>query len=122
MPVRIKLKNRLQGSVTPSALNTETDIINLGDQSDDYIVEGQISLQNLASGDTVVIRTYLAVDGTNRIKVDEATFSGAQTIPVVRIPATTVAYNGKFRVTITQTAGTLRAIPYSFIVQVMETI
>jgi hypothetical protein len=122
MPVRIKLKNRLQGSVTPSALNTETDIINLSDQSDDYIVEGQISLQNLASGDNVVIRTYIAVDGTNRVKVDEATFSGAQTIPVVRIPATTVAYNGKFRVTITQTAGTLRAFPYTFIVQIMETI
>jgi hypothetical protein len=122
MPVRIKLKNRLQGSITPSALNTETDIINLSDQTDDYIVEGQISLQNLASGDTVVIRTYIAVDGTNRVKVDEATFSGAQTIPVVRIPATTVAYNGKFRVTITQTAGTLRAFPYTFIVQVMETI
>jgi len=122
MPVRIKLKNRLQGSVTPSALNTETDIVNLSDQSDDYIVEGQISLQNLASGDTVVIRTYIAVDGTNQTKVDEATFSGAQTIPVVRIPATTVAYNGKFRVTITQTAGTLRAFPYTFIVQIMETI
>jgi hypothetical protein len=122
MPVRIKLKNRLQGSVTPSALNTETNIINLSDQTDDYIVEGQISLQNLASGDTVVIRTYIAVDGTNQVKVDEATFSGAQTIPVVRIPATTVAYNGKFRVTITQTAGTLRAFPYTFIVQVMETI
>jgi len=122
MPVRIKLKNRLQGSVTPSALNTETDIINLDDQTDDYIVEGQISLQNLASGDTVIIRTYIAVDGTNQVKVDEATFSGAQTIPVVRIPATTVAYNGKFRVTITQTAGTLRAFPYTFIVQIMETI
>jgi hypothetical protein len=122
MPVRIKLKNRLQGSVTPSTLNTETNIINLSDQIDDYIVEGQISLQNLASGDTVVIRTYIAVDGTNQVKVDEATFSGIQTIPVVRIPATTVAYNGKFRVTITQTAGTLRAFPYTFIVQVMETI
>ena len=122
MPVRIKLKNRLQGSITPSALNTETNIINLSDQSDDYIVEGQISLQNLASGDTVVIRTYIAVDGTNQVKVDEAAFSGAQTIPVVRIPATTVAYNGKFRVTITQTAGTLKAFPFTFIVQVMETI
>jgi hypothetical protein len=122
MPVRIKSKTRLQGSVTPSALNTETNIVNLADQTDDYIVEGQISLQNLASGDTVVIRTRIAVDGTNQIKSDEMTFTGTQDIPVVRIPALTLAYNAKFRATVTQTAGTLRAFPYTIIYQVMEVI
>jgi hypothetical protein len=123
MPVRIKSKTRLQGSVTPSALNTETDIVNLADQSDDYIVEGQISLQNMASDDTVVIRTYIAVDGVNRKKADEMTFTGAQDIPVVRIPALTLAYNAKFRATITQTAGTtLKAFPYTIICQEMEVI
>jgi hypothetical protein len=122
MPVRIKSKTRLQSSVTPSALNTETDIVNLADQTDDYIVEGQISLQNLASGDTVIIRTYIAVDGTNQRKTDECPFTGAQDIPVVRVPALTLAYNAKFRLTVTQTAGTLRAFPYSIIYQVMEII
>ena len=122
MPVRIRTKSRLQGSVTPAALNQETDIINLADQTDDYIVEGQISLQNMASGDAVVIKTYIAVDGTNQKQVDQITLKDAQTIPIVRIPSCTVAYNGKFRVTITQTSGTLRAYPYSFIVQIMETI
>jgi hypothetical protein len=122
MPVRIRTKSRLQGSVTPSALNQETNIINLDDQTDDYIVEGQVSLQNMASGDAVVIKTYIAVDGTNQRQVDQITLKDAQTIPVVRIPSCTVAYNGKFRVTITQTAGTLRAYPYSFIVQIMEVI
>jgi hypothetical protein len=123
MPVRIKSKTRLQGSVTPSALNTETDIVNLADQSDDYILEGQISLQNLASADTAIVRTYIAVDGTNQKKTDELTFSGALDIPVVRIPAVTLAYNAKFRLTVTQTAGaTLKAFPYTIIYQVMETI
>jgi hypothetical protein len=123
MPVRIRTKSRLQGSVTPAALNQETDIINLSDQTDDYIVEGQISLQNMASGDAVVIKTYIAVDGTNQRQVDQITLTGAQTIPVVRVPSCTVAYNGKFRVTITQTAGTtLKAFPYTFIVQIMEVI
>jgi hypothetical protein len=122
LPVRIKSKTRLQGSVTPSTLNTETDIINLADQSDDFILEGQISLQNMASGDAVVLRIYLAVDGTNQVKSDEMTFSGAQTIPVVKIPAITLAYNSKPRITVTQTAGTLRAFPYSIIYQVMEVI
>ncbi len=122
MPVRIKQKIRLQGSVTPSALNTETDIVNLGNQTDDYIIEGQIDLSNMASGDTVIIRPYIAVDGTNQRKSDELSFSGPQPIPVVRVLAHTIAYNGKFRVTVTQTSGTLRSFPYTFIVQVMETI
>jgi hypothetical protein len=122
MPVRIASKTRYQGSITPSALNTETNIINLAKQSDDFILEGQISLQNLASGDTVVVKIYLAVDGTNQVLSDTMTFNGPVSVPVVRIPATTLAYNILPRVTVTQTAGTLRAIPYSFIVQVMETI
>jgi hypothetical protein len=122
MTVRIKTKQRLQSSVTPSALNTETDVINLSDQTDDSILEGQISLQNLASGDTVILRTYLAVDGTNQVKSDELTFSGAQSIPVVRIPAITFAYNAKPRITVTQTAGTLRSYPYTIIIQTMEVI
>jgi hypothetical protein len=122
MPVRIRTKSRLQGSVTPTALNQETDIINLADQTDDYIVEGQISLQNMASGDAVVIKTYIAVDGTNQKQVDQITLKDAQTIPVVRVPSCTVAYNGKFRVTLTQTSGTIRSYPYSFIVQIMEVI
>jgi hypothetical protein len=122
MPVRIRYKTRYQGSVTPSALNTETDIINLGSQPDDYIVEGYISLKNLASGDTVIIRVYMSADGTTQDKSDEMTLSGPVSIPIVRIPATTLPYNGLFRVTVTQTAGTLRAYPYTFIVQVMEQI
>jgi len=122
MPVRIRSKTRLQGSVTPPSLNTETDIVNLGEQLDDYIFEGFISLQNLASGDTVVIRTYIAVDGSNQVKSDELTFTGAPTIFVVRVPAITLAYNSKIRVTVTQTAGTLRAFPYTFIYQIMETL
>jgi hypothetical protein len=122
MPVRIRTKQRLQGSVTPSALNTETNIINLSDQSDDFILEGFISLRNLASGDSVILRSYVAVDGTNQDKSDELSFSGAQSIPVVRIPATTLAYNAKPRITVTQTAGTLRAFPYTIILQIMEVI
>jgi len=121
-PVRIAEKIRYQATVTPTALNTETDVINLPDQADDYIIEGQISLQNMATGDTVVIRVYIAVDGVTQVKSDEMTFSDAQAVPVVRVIAHTLLYNAKFRVTITQTAGTLRAFPYSFLLQRMETI
>jgi len=123
MPVRIKEKVKVQGSVTPSALNTETDLINLGDQTDDYIIEGQIDLSNMASDDEVVIKVYIAVDGVNQRLSDSMTFSGVQTIPVVRVMAHTIPANGKFRVTITQTAGaTLKTFYYNFIYQIMETI
>jgi len=116
------VKVRSQGSVTPTALNTETDMINLADQTDDYIIEGQIDLSQLASGDEVVVKVYIAVDGVNQRLSDQMTFSGAQTVPIARVMAHTVAYNAKFRVTITQTAGTLRTFYYTFIHQIMETI
>lgn len=122
MPVRIAQKVRSQGSVTPTALNTETDLINLADQTDDYIIEGQIDLSNMADGDEVVIKVYMAVDGVNQRLMDTMTFRDAQPIPVVRILAHTIPYNGKFRVTITQTLGTLRTFYYNFIYQIMETI
>jgi hypothetical protein len=76
----------------------------------------------MASGDAVVIKTYIAVDGANQKQVDQITLKDAQNIPVVRIPSCTVAYNGKFRVTITQTSGTIRSYPYTFIVQITEVI
>jgi hypothetical protein len=121
MTVIIDYKTRLQGSVTPSALNQETDIINLGDQLEDFILEGQISLQNMDINDIVILRAYIAVDGTNQVKSDEITFVGKQTIPVVRVPATTLAYNEKPRITVTQTAGTtIKSFPYTFIYQVMK--
>jgi len=123
VPVRIRSKTRLQGSVTPSALNVETDVINLPDQYDDYIVEGYISLRNMATGDAVIVRLYMAVDGVTQDKVDELMTSGPQDPAVIRVPAATIPYNGKFRVTITQTAGsTLKSFPYVFIVQVTEVI
>ena len=121
-PVRIASKTRYQDSVTPSDLNVETDLINLADQSDDYIVEGYVSLQNMAAGDSVEIKVYIAVDGANQVLSDKMTFSDAQDIPVVRVLAHVLPYNAKFRVTVTQTAGTLRAFPYAFIVQVMEVV
>jgi hypothetical protein len=123
MPVRIKTKLRLAGSVTPSALNTETDIVNLDVQSNDYIVEGYITLRNMSSNDAVIIREYIVVDGTNSDKSDELSISGTPSVPVVRVPAMTLPYNAKFRVTVTQTAGsTVKSFPYVFIVQILEEI
>jgi hypothetical protein len=122
MPVRIKSKTRVQGSVTPTALNTETVMLDLADQSDDFILEGFISLRELASGDEVILRMYIAVDGTTGELVDEIRVAGPVSPSVFRIPALTLAYNSKPRVTVTQTLGTLRTVRFTFIYQVMEVI
>jgi hypothetical protein len=122
MPVRIKQKLRLTGTVTPSGLNVETNVISLDAQSNDYIVEGFISLRNMDSGDSLVVREYVIIDGTNYDKTDEITFSTVPNVKVVRVPAMTIPYNGQFKVTVTQTAGTVRSYPYVFIVQILEEI
>jgi hypothetical protein len=76
----------------------------------------------MQSGDTVIVRLYVSVDGVSNFKSDEWTFSGVQEIPVVRIPAVTLPYNGKFTIGIVQTSGTPRTFPYTLILQLMETI
>ena len=126
MPVFIQSKTPYQGDVTPSALNTETTVIEITNQTDDCIVEGYISLRNLASGDTVVITEYIKVNGTDYDIYAQVTYSGAQTEPVIRFHAKTLINSGgrknDYKVTIKQTAGsTIKTFPYSFLKELMGT-
>jgi len=121
MPIIVASKSRYVGSVTPSALNTETTVVEIPAQADDYIVEGYISLQNLASGDTVIIKEYIAVDGENYKTFATVTYSNVVADPVVRFHAKQLIYNMKYKVTITQTSGTLRSFPYGFLLEVHGT-
>lgn len=122
MPVRIRTKQRYRGTCQPSDLNVETDIINLGNQTDDFIMEGYIDLSALTSGDTAVIILYLAIDGTNRKVLDRMTIYGPLDPPIVRLPAHTMLYDFQPRITITQTSGIIRTFPYAFLVQIMEVV
>jgi hypothetical protein len=119
MPVVIASKNEYTGSVTPSALNTETTVVEFANVGNTYITEGYIDLGNLASGDVVVITEYIAVDGVNYRIFDQQTFQNAQPKPAVRFHAKTFTSNMKHKVTINQTAGTLRSFPYSFVQEIM---
>jgi hypothetical protein len=121
MPVIIASKTKYTGTATPSALNTETTVVEITAQSDDYIVEGWIDLRNLSSGDAVTLREYIAIDGVNYRTFITAQYSGAVSDPVIRFHAKTLPSTAKYKVTITQTAGTLRSFPYSFILEVMGT-
>jgi len=119
MPIIIASKTRYTGTVSPSALNTETTVVEITAQSDDYIVEGWIDLGALASGDAVVINVYVAVDGTNYRLYASFSFSGPVSNPIIRFHSMQLLYNMKYKVTITQTSGTLRSFPYGFILEVM---
>jgi uncharacterized membrane protein len=120
MPVVIASKSRFYGTVTPPALNTETTVIEISGQADDYIVEGYLDLSNLATNDALEVREYIAVDGANYRILYRYSFSGLQGEPILRLHAKTLLYNMRYKVTVVQTAGsTLKSIPYGFIVEVM---
>ncbi|MGB9759883.1 MAG: hypothetical protein ACPLZG_08685 [Thermoproteota archaeon] len=126
MPVIIQSKTPYQGTVTPSALNTETTVIEIKGQRDDYIIDGYLDLSALASGDTVVVTEYIKVDGVNYRVYAQVTYSGALTEPIIRFYAklliTTGGRSNDYKITIKQTAGTLRSFPYSFLLELMGTI
>jgi len=114
-------KSDFRGTVTPSDLNAETVVVDIGAQSDDYIVEGYIDLSQLANGEEVIVREYVAVDGANLRKFLEVGFVGPVNEPVVRFHAKTLPASALYRVTLTQVSGTLRSFPYAFILEVLGT-
>jgi len=112
-------KTRYSGTVTPTDLDVETTVVEIPAQADDYLVEGYIDLSQLAEGDEVVIKEYIAVDGVNYREFCTVTYTGPVAEPVVRFHTKTLLYNMKYKVTITQTGGTLKSFPYGFILEVL---
>lgn len=122
MPVIVASKTRYSGTVSPSALNAETTVVEIMAQADDYMVEGYIDLSALASGDSLTINEYIAVDGTTYQLYGSLAVGGPVSNPILRFHTKTLLYSMKYKVTITQTAGTLRSFPYGFILEVMGTV
>jgi len=119
MPVIIDSKNRFVGTVTLTALDVETTVIEITGATDDYLVEGYIDLSELSSGDKVTIKEYIAVDGINYKTFINTEFSAPLAESVIRFHTKTLLYNHKYKVTITQTSGTLRSFPFAFIQEIM---
>jgi hypothetical protein len=122
MPVVIATKSRYSGTVTPPDLNVETTVIEVAGADDDYIVEGWLDLGNLASGDSVVIREYVAIDGVNYRLFTEVRIDGPVREPAIRFHTKQLSRDMMYKVTITQVSGTPRSFPYKFIVEVMGTV
>lgn len=119
MPVVVMRLLKYQGAVTPTDLNVETTVIEVPAQEDAYMVEGYLDLGNLSTGDAVVITEYIAVDGTNYRIFGTAGAQGPQAEPVLRFHTKTLHPAMKYRITITQTAGTVKSFPYAFTVEVL---
>jgi len=119
VPVVVASKTRYSGTASPPALNTETTVVEIGAQADDYLVEGYIDLSQLASGDAVEVREYIAVDGVNYKLYARVAYSGPVSEPVIRFHTKTLLCNMKYKVTVIQTSGVLRSFPYGFILEVL---
>ena len=122
MPVVISDKSRYAGIAAVSQLNLETVVVELGPFSDDWMVEGYIDLSGLQSGDAVEVREYVALDGANYRLLYSATVTGPAAEPAVRFHTKTMLSSMKYKVTVNQTAGTPRNVPYYFVVEVMGSV
>jgi len=119
MPVIISSKSDYTGTITIPSLNTETTVIEVTGQTDDYIVEGYLDLSQLQNGDILTVTEYIAVDGVNYQQFLSSQFSGPVSMPIIRLHAKTIQKNMKYKVTVNQISGTTRNIPYGFIVEVL---
>ena len=119
MPVVIANKARYVGIAAVGQLNQETTVVELGPFSDDWMVEGYIDLSGLQSGDTVVVNEYVALDGANYRLLYSATVGGPAPQPAVRFHTKTLLSSMRYKVTVKQTGGTPRSVPYYFVVEVM---
>ena len=119
MPVIVASKTRLTGTVSIESLNTETTVVEVGPEDDDYMVEGYLDLSQLSSGDILVLREYVAVDGANYALFMSVELRGPLAEPALRVHTRTLLSSMRYRVTVTQTAGTPRSVPYGFIVEVL---
>ncbi len=82
-------------------------------------MEGYVNLSNLALGDTAVIRQYQKVYGEYRQYAEES-YSGVQALPAVFI--TPKSGKDGIKITIQQTAGTLRTFAHCFFKEAVKAV
>jgi hypothetical protein len=113
-------KLRYRGVATPEALNEETVVVEIKNQSEDYIVEGWLDVSALDVDDTLLVCEYVAVDGVNYRLFSGVQLSGKVPEPVIRFHGKTFVYDMMYKVVIIQTSGTLRSFPYRFTHEILS--
>lgn len=121
-PVVVAEKYTYVGSATPTGLGVVTTVVSVPPQSDDYMVEGYLDLSSLTYGDVVQVSELISLDGTEPKAFAIVTYAGPVDEPIIRFHTKTLPASASYKVTVTQLSGTLRTIPYAFIVEVLGTI
>jgi len=108
----------LEGTVSPSALNTETTVVEVTPGKPAYL-EGYIDASALASGDTIEVCWYVKIESAGDYKlIHKETYDGPLDYPLIYIITAPAKYG--LKVTIKQTAGTLRSFPYQFFLRQIQ--
>jgi len=102
----------LEGTVSLSALDSETTVVEVTPGKPAYL-EGYIDASALASGDTIEIKWYVMIQSGGEYKlIHKETYNGPLDNPLIYIITAPAKYG--LKISITQTAGTLRSFPYQF--------
>ena len=118
MPVRIKDRIPYYGEASPTELNVEVEVVSMSAEPEWYYVEGWLNLSQMQAGDVIEIIEYVTV-GTEGIYY-KSSYSDKQEYPILHFP--TKKLKGSYRVTLKQTAGTLRELPFQFTKMVTEVV
>lgn len=120
MAVKVYDIQTLSGSIS-LVVGSEVTVIEItGDGTHWFMVEGWLDLSALASGDAITVTEYVCVDGTNYGVFNTGDFADAQDEPILHFHMKLFAPDQKYKVAITQTAGTARTLPYRFVVEYIE--
>jgi len=100
------------GATQTSVINTEHTLVN---ESTDGFYFGQISLKNMASGDTVEVRTYIKIISGGTTDVFLETYVDAQPENISTWKNFAPIYTAEqFKVTLKHTVGTTKDFDYQF--------
>ena len=120
MAIKVYDIQTLSGSASLEVGSEVTIIEITGDGTHWFTVEGWVDISALADGDSMTITEYVCVDGSNYRAFNTGDFSGVQDEPVIHFHMKMFAPDQKYKITITQTAGTARSVPYRFVVEYIE--
>jgi len=107
-----------EGKIELDALDKEVEVFSVIDDRI-LMVTGYIDLSEMQTGDTVVIREFIAIEPYGVPKgFNTLTYKDAQADPIICFPLKVI--RGAYKVTIKQTAGTPRSFKYQFITFTIE--
>jgi len=108
----------VEGEVTLTELDAEVEVFSVSDDRV-MVVTGYIDLSEMQTGDTVVLREYIAIEPYGIPKgFNTVSYSDVQADPIVCFPLKVI--RGAYRLTIKQTAGAPRSFKYQFFKFVVE--